>query len=147
MKKEQYESTIHLIDDAYKNMRMASFAIDSIITKIENKELEELLRKQNKFYLDTTKKIEKISADYKHKPVDINIFLKGSSFASIKLKTMMNNETSNLASMLIDGTTMGITEMIKAQKEYTIDAKEVLDITNEIVGSEEKFVESLKDFL
>lgn len=60
---------------------------------------------------------------------------------------MMNNETSNLASMLIDGTTMGITEMIKAQKEYTIDAKEVLDITNEIVGSEEKFVESLKDFL
>lgn len=56
MKKEQYESTIHLIDEAYKNMRMASFAIDSIITKIENKELEELLRKQNKFYLDTTKK-------------------------------------------------------------------------------------------
>ena len=91
MKKEDYESTTKLIDEAYKNMRMASFAIDSIITKIENKDLEDLLRKQNEFYLNTTKKIEKVSSSFKHKPADISIFLKGSSFASIKLKTMMNN--------------------------------------------------------
>lgn len=147
MKKEDYESTTKLIDEAYKNMRMASFAIDSIITKIENKDLEDLLRKQNEFYLNTTKKIEKVSNSFKHKPADISIFLKGSSFASIKLKTMMNNETSNLASMLIDGTTMGITEMIKAQKEYTTDSEEIKDITFKIVSSEEKFVESLKEFL
>lgn len=147
MEEQDFDILIKLIDEAYKNMRMGSFAIDAIITKIEDKELENLLRKQNKFYLDTTKKLEKLSNDYKHEPVDINIFLKGSSFASIKLKTMMNNETPKLASMLIEGTTMGITEMIKAQNEYHTDNDDIKKITNDIVSNEEQFVESLKKFL
>lgn len=147
MEEKEFETTTKLIDEAYKNVRMASFAIDSIIEAIENKDLENLLRKQNRFYLDTTKKIEKISQELKHKPVDINIFLKGSSFASIKIKTMMNNETSKLASMLIEGTTMGITEMIKAQSDYPSKNEDIFQITNEIVSNEEEFVESLKRFL
>ena len=147
MEREEYDTLTKLIDEAYKNVRMASFAIDSIITKIEDKNLEELLRKQNTFYLNTTKKIEKLSESYKHKPADINIFLKGSSFASIKMKTLINSETSKIAQMLIDGTTMGITEMIKSQNELPCSNENLKKITNSIVGSEEKFVESLKDFL
>ncbi len=147
MKKEEFELTTNLLDEAYKNVRMASFAIDSIITKIENPDLENLLRKQNEFYLKTTKKIEKISEEFKHKPADINIFLKGTSFAAIKVKTMLNNDTTKLATMLIDGTTMGITEMIKAQSEYPCNVDSVKKITNSIVNAEEDFVESLKDFL
>ena len=147
MEREEYDTLTKLIDEAYKNVRMASFAIDSIITKIEDKNLEELLRKQNTFYLNTTKKIEKLSESFKHKPTDINIFLKGSSFASIKMKTFINNDTSKIAQMLIDGTTMGITEMIKSQKEYPCTNEDLKKITNNVVGSEEKFVESLKDFL
>ena len=147
MKKEEFELTTNLLDEAYKNVRMASFAIDSIITKIENPDLENLLRKQNEFYLKTTKKIEKISEEFKHKPADINIFLKGTSFAAIKVKTMLNNDTTQLATMLIDGTTRGITEMIKAQSEYPCNADSVKKITNSIVNAEEDFVESLKDFL
>ncbi len=147
MEKEEFEITTKLIDEAYKNVRMASFAIDSIITKIENKELENLLRKQNEFYLNITTKLEKISNDYKHTPVDINIFLKGTSFASIKMKTMINNETATLATMLIEGTTMGITEMIKSQNEHPSKSKELLNITNQIISAEEDFVESLKKFL
>ena len=57
MEREEYDTLTKLIDEAYKNVRMASFAIDSIITKIEDKNLEELLRKQNTFYLNTTKNI------------------------------------------------------------------------------------------
>ncbi len=147
MKKEEFVLTTNLLDEAYKNVRMASFAIDSIITKIENPDLENLLRKQNEFYLKTTKKIEKISEEFKHKPADINIFLKGTSFAAIKVKTMLNNDTTKLATMLIDGTTMGITEMIKAQSEYPCNVDSVKKITNSIVNAEEDFVESLKDFL
>lgn len=147
MDEKQFETITKLIDEAYKNVRMASFAIDAIITKIEDKDLENLLRKQNKFYLDTTKKIEHISQEFKHTPQDINMMLKGTSFASIKIKTMISNETSKLASMLIEGTTMGITEMIKAQSENPVNNEKIKKITNDIVSNEEEFVESLKKFL
>ena len=147
LNKEQYESTTQLIDSAYKNVRMATFAIDCIIDKIEDKKLEELLRKQNDFYLDTTEELEKISEEYKHKPIDINIFLKGSSFASINMKTLIDNSATHIAEMLVQGTTMGITDMIKSQSECKVKNNKLTQITNSIVANEEKFVESLKDFL
>ena len=147
MDKKQYENSIELLDEAYKNVRMASFAIDCIIDKIEDKSLEDLLRKQNDCYLNYVEKIEKLSEELKHKPKDINIMLKGISFASIKTKSMMNNETPHLAEMLVQGTTMGITDTLKAKSEFPSNNQKLNSIVDEIVNCEEKFVESLKNFL
>lgn len=147
MDKKQYENNIELLDTAYKNVRMASFAIDCIIDKIEDKSLEDLLRKQNDCYLNYVEKIEKLSEELKHKPKDINIMLKGMSFASIKTKSMMNNETPHLAEMLVQGTNMGITDTLKAKSEFSSNNQKLNSIVDEIVNCEEKFVESLKNFL
>lgn len=145
--KQEFISTTTLLDLAYKNVRMASFAIDCIIDKIEDRRLEELLRKQNDFYLDTTEDLEKLSEEIGHKPQDINPMLKGTSFASIKMKTFVNNETPHLAEMLVQGTTMGITEILKAKSEYPTQNKKLIDLTDSITESEELFVDSLKEFL
>ena len=136
-----------LLDEAYKNVRMASFAIDCLIEKIENKDLENLLRKQNRFYLQTTNNLENLSKKYNHKPKDINMMLKTSSFLGIKMKTLMNNDTPKFAQMLVEGTTMGITDTLKAKGEYPSDSRELLDIVDDIVRHEEEFVDSLKQFL
>lgn len=147
MDEKEYEITTKLIDEAYKNVRMASFAIDCIIDKIEDQSLEDLLRKQNDCYLSYVEKLEKLSEEIKHTPKDINFMLKGMSFASIKTKSMMNNETPHLAEMLVQGTTMGITDTLKAKSEYPSKNKTLNQMVDEIVNCEEKFVESLKDFL
>ena len=89
MERKDYETTTNLIDEAYKNVRMGSFAIDCIIDKIEDPSLEDLLRKQNDCYLNYVDKIEKLSEKLKHTPKDINFMLKGMSFASIKKKSII----------------------------------------------------------
>ena len=147
MNEKEFECTTGILDDSYKNVRMASFAIDCIIEAIEDNELKNLLRKQNKFYLSKVREIEDQSKQYNHKLSDINMFLKGSSFASIKMKTMMDNSTSTIAQMLVEGTTMGITTSIKAKRDFECAEKNILSLANDIISSEEKFVESLKDFL
>ena len=147
MEKEEYEITTKLIDEAYKNVRMASFAIDCLIENIENKSFEDLLRKQNQYYLESTKSIESLSKTIKHKTIDINPFLKGMSFTSIKVKTLMNNESSHLAQMLVEGTTMGITQLIKAKSDYPSKNNKLIGIVQKIIEYEEEFVDSLKKYL
>ena len=147
MERKDYETTTNLIDEAYKNVRMGSFAIDCIIDKIEDPSLEDLLRKQNDCYLNYVEKIEKLSEKLKHTPKDINFMLKGMSFASIKTKSIINNETPHLAEMLVQGTTMGITDTLKAKSEFVSSTAELNKIVDEIVKCEEKFVNSLKNFL
>jgi len=145
--KQEFMNTTSLLDLAYKNVRMGSFAIDCIIDKIEDRRLEELLRKQNDFYLDTTEELERISSSIGHEPEDINALLKGSSFASINMKTLINKETPHIAEMLVQGTTMGITEILKAKSEFSTENSELADIIDSITESEELFVDSLKEFL
>ena len=144
---EQKNIDNELANRVYENVRMASYAIDCIIEKIENKELNKLLRKQNKYYLDTVQKTESFAKKMNFELKDINPALKGMSYISIKTKTLMNNNSPKLAEMLIQGITMGITDTLKAMSEFKSNNEELLSIAKEVVSYEEEFVDSLKTFL
>ena len=137
----------NLLDKAYENMRMGSYAIDCIMERIKSDDLAELIRKQNKFYLDTVLKIEELARKEGYKLKDISMMLKGMSYLSIKTKTAINNETAYLAELLVRGTTMGITDMIKSKNENPCENAELLVIVERIISHEEEFVDSLKTFL
>ena len=140
-------NTGELLNRAYENVRMASYAIDCIMEKIENEKLAELIRKQNKFYLNTVTDIEDLSKKLKYTLKDINPMLKGMSFMSIKMKTLMNNDSPKLSEMLIQGTTMGVTDTLKAKEEFKTNNEELNQLIDRIVSHEEEFVDSLKTFL
>jgi len=144
---EKINHTTELLDKAYENVRMGSFAVDCIMEKIENPELAELLRKQNKFYLDAVTALENLAREIGHEPKDVNVMAKGMSFMSIKMKTLMNNDSPKLAEMLIQGTTMGITDSMKAKTDHPTTNEDLINIVDRIVQHEEEFVDSLKTFL
>lgn len=136
-----------LFDDAYKNLKMGEYAIDCIYSKIKDTGLKELMTKQNKFYTSTAKKLEDFAKQIGYQPKDINTMLKTSSYLSINVKTIFNKSTSHIAEMLIEGTTMGITTLIKEVKQSPLARQELISFSNDIVSHQEKFIESLKDFL
>lgn len=140
-------NTVKLFDDAFKNVRMGSYAIDCIIDKIEDLKLVGLINKQNEFYLEMAKKLETLAAQNHLTPKDLNVMLKTSSYVGINLKTLFNKNSSHITEMLIQGTTMGITTLIKEMNQGTNINTNLIELAKEIVGSQEKFVESLKDFL
>ena len=144
---ENVNNEKELIDRAYENVRMGSYAIDCIMEKIENPELAELLRKQNKFYLDSVSSIQSLARNMGYEPKDVNVMAKGMSYMSIKTKTLMNNDSPKLAEMLVQGTTMGITDTLKAKKDYPTENEELNNIVDRIIKHEEEFVDSLKTFL
>lgn len=144
---EQTNIENELTNRIYENVRMASYAIDCIIEKIENEKLADLLRKQNKFYLSTVVRIENLAKELKFELKDINPILKGMSYVSIKFKTLVDNDSPKLAEMLIQGTTMGITDTLKAIDEFKTQNEELISIANCVVSHEEEFVDSLKTFL
>lgn len=141
------ENENNLANRLYENVRMASYAIDCIIEKIENEKLAELVRKQNRFYLSLVEEIESLTKKKGYDLKDISLMLKGMSYLSIKMKTIMNNDSPKLADMLIQGTTMGITDTMKADSEFETDDKDLKEIAERLVRHEEEFVDSLKTFL
>ena len=137
----------NLIDKAYENVRMATYAIDCLIERIDSPKLEELVRKQNEFYLDSAKDINNLAKSKNVELEDVSVMDKAMSYMSIKMKTMNNNDASKISEMLVQGTTMGITDMIKSKNDYPVENEELNSIVERIISHEEMFVDSLKTFL
>ena len=138
---------LQLLNAIYKNVTMATHAIDSIKDKISNKKLLKLVNKQNKLYEKITADCETLGSHIAEDLTAINPFLKMTSSASINLKTMMNDDTNHIAEMLIQGSTMGITDIIKAVGEFRSADKTIKNVATELQHMEEEFVDSLKTFL
>lgn len=137
----------NLINKAYENARMATYAIDCLIERIDSPELEDLVRKQNEFYLQCVKEINNLAKSKDIELEDVSLMEKGMSYISIKMKTMNDNDASKISEMLVQGTTMGITDMIKSKRDYEVENEELLNIVDRIISHEEEFVDSLKTFL
>lgn len=136
-----------LLNAIFKNVTMATHAIDAIRDKIENKKLLKLLEKQNQIYEGITADCKAIASKIAQDLNAINPILKMTSSVSINMKTLMNDETDHIAEMLIQGTTMGITDIIKSIGEFRTADKEIKNIATKLQHSEEEFVDSLKTFL
>ncbi len=136
-----------LLNAIYKNAQMALVAIENILPAITDGSLRELILKQKDVYEDVSRTCEGMSNKFNTELKDVNIFLKSMSFVSIKTKANMEKTTSNHAEMLVQGTTMGITDIIKETSDYSMADNTIIDLANKIRNSEEVFVESLKGFL
>lgn len=136
-----------LLNSIYKNVQMALHAIHNIITLVENEELRKCILKQKDIYEDVSRSCEGFAQKYDIEISDIGPMLKAMSYMSIKTKGNMNKTASHHADMMIQGTTMGITDLIKDTSNFSLAEKNIIELAEKIKNSEEAFVESLKAFL
>lgn len=141
------DKTKELLNAVYKNTRMATLAIDKIHDKFEDKKLTTLLKKQNRKYEEMTHKCKSYASENELKLDDISGMLKMMNTTSINVKTYFDNSVSHIAEMLIQGTNMGIIDVIKKTGEFKNASDVVLKMARDLQCAEEEFVDSLKTFL
>ena len=145
MEKEKTE--INVLDELNKGACMGQDAIHFIMDKVEEKQLKKVLEKQYKKYNEITDKISKLYPEYStKKPHETNAMNKAMTWYGIEMKTMMDDTTSKLAELLMQGTNMGIIEGRRLLNHKHTDEK-VNELVSEYVNMQENAVENLKHFL
>ncbi|MGM9630681.1 hypothetical protein [Butyricicoccus sp.] len=80
-------------------------------------------------------------------PEDLSSFAKWSSELSAGLKTMMDSSQSNLARMMIEGSTMGVTKSLQTMKTCEVHDKEVSSLAEKLLVTEQANIDQMKTFL
>ena len=141
------EENINALDEIHKGAYMGMDAIHFILDKVEDDGLKEELDREYNDYKTIASKIEGIYPKYNDdKPHETSAMNKAMTWYGIEMKTFMDNSTSKIAELLLQGVNMGIIEGKKALNNKEID-KEVADIIDEYVSMQERSVEALKKFL
>ena len=139
---------VNVLDELNKGACMGMDAINFIIDKVTDKDLKDELDIQYNKYKGISDKICELYPEYSrkdepHKPGTVT---KVMTWYGIEMKTMIDDTTSKLAELLMQGTNMGIIEGRRLLNQKGMD-NNVHKLVQEYVDMQEDAVENLKKFL
>ena len=141
------DNNINILDELNKGCFMGIDALDYIIPICSENSFLELLNKQKKEYENLSTRLESLYHEYSDSDIHkTNTMEKMMLWYGIKKDTILDDSISNLASLLITGTNMGIIEGRKILNHKTMD-KKVHKLCTEYITMQEKYLDRLKDFL
>ena len=140
------EQTSVLLQAAYKTAKMGSQAISTILPKIENKEMKDILLSQLSRYDDLADRssAELIKLGEKAKE---HMLAEAMADLMVQLKASMNPDPSKHAEMLINGATMGVIELYRAKNASPSAAPISHTIATDLNALVLDTVERMKSFL
>ena len=142
------ENNIKVLDEVNKGCCMGMDAIEAILDKAEGKEFKECLKKYYNKYKNISKKMKDLYDEYSDGVIDETSKMeKTMTWYGINMRTMMDDSTSKLAELIIQGANMGIIEGRKLLNHNKEISSEVNNVVDEFVEMQEKMVEDLKDYL
>ena len=126
---------------------MGRDAIHFIMDKVTDDDLKKELNRQYHKYKVISDEINEIYPEYNegepHKTSTMNKIM---TWYGIEMKTLIDESTSKIAELLMQGTNMGIIEGRKILNEKKLN-REVRDIISKYVRMQEESVEILKKYL
>lgn len=145
--KTNEELEIDVLDELNKGACMGRDAIHFISDKVEDDALKQELDNQYNKYKEILNKIGEIYPEYSNsEPHETNVMNKVMTWYGVEMKTLMDNSSSKIAELLLQGTNMGIIEGRKLLNHKNTN-KEIHALIQKYVDMQEDAVEKLKTFL
>lgn len=138
---------IEFLNYIYQNAEMGDNSISELLKIITDQTFKNSIESQLHEYqmiLDkTTALLAKFNGDVK----GLNAFAKISTYMMINIKTLTDQTPSHISEMLIQGSSMGITDITKKLHEYNDADQEIVNLATSLLHIEQQNIESLKKFL
>ncbi|MBQ9798086.1 MAG: hypothetical protein IJW50_10255 [Clostridia bacterium] len=143
------KQTAALLQSVYKNVKMASDSILTLMPKVQDARLKSELTVKLSAYEAFASRAAKLLADEGVKPVEEGTITKLAAKWGSMMNTMRDSTSSHLAEMMVEGATMGVNDMLKQirEAENTTVSESALRLARDVCSFEEKTVEDMKDYL
>ena len=136
-----------ILKEVQKNTRMAVKAIEAISDKVCNDKLSYELSRENlsfsKLHNKAVYMLTRESKDVYHPSAVEDMMLSG----AINMNTILNNSTSRIAELMIQGNNRGILSMCKSMNHHDNAGSMTMEVAKELMDFEEKCIEKLKEYL
>ena len=144
-------ATAEMLEKLYKSVKMGADTIVSLLPKIdaEDAKFKSDLTMQMSGYESFATRINSLLREDGEDGKEDSMMTKMSAKIGTTMNTLMDSSVSHIADMIIQGSTMGITDTIKIMREYenTTASEASLTLARDIVKFEEDNIERMKAYL
>ena len=139
---------LNILDEVNKGATMGMDAISFVSEKAKDDSFRKVLDVEYNKYKDISRRVNDIYNNYSDKePHETNGMTKAMTWYGIQMRTMIDDTTSKLSELLMQGTNMGIIEGRRLINQNPNAASEVKGVLHDFVVMQEDSVETLKKYL
>lgn len=139
---------IEFLDYIYQNSKMSQESIGRLLkTRNKKDEIEEVIREQLNNYRRISNSAKAMIERRRKKVKELDVLSKVAMYMSVKINLSKNDGQKETANMLINESSMYITQIQKNLKEYRIKNKNIINLANRLLAIESSNIEKLKKFL
>lgn len=135
--------------EIYRNAQLAITSISDVMPSLEegDETLREELIAQHEAYEQFSAKAQMLARDLEIELKEPNPMKKVMMWGSIKMSTMTDNSRSHIAEMMAQGTVMGITALLRTQRELKDGDERIFALFEEMIQKEEEFEKRWKELV
>ena len=139
---------LNILDEVNKGATMGMDAISFVSEKAKDDSFRKVLDVEYNKYKDISRRVNDIYENYSSKePHETSGMTKAMTWYGIQMRTMIDNTTSKLSELLMQGTNMGIIEGRRLINQNPNAANDVKGVLHDFVVMQEDSVETLKKYL
>lgn len=133
----------------YKNLNMSADAVIHLLPKVTDERIKSAMSAALVFYEKTAGKVKEELGEHCVKAEEENLWTKMMARMGITMNTLMDATDSHVAQMVIEGSTMSITESRKLVSEFKDKpgCDTLISLCGTIEDFEEKNINNLKQYL
>ena len=138
-----------LLQDIYSNVKMGSESIINLLPKIKDDDMKMFMASQLDQYEKYAQDVKKQLVSQGVEPKEPNPVSKLGAKIGMEMKSMQDSTTSHMAEMMVQGSTMDVTDLLQKVSVYEKcpECKNSVSLAKEIVAFEERNIEKMKEFL
>ena len=138
-----------LLDDLYKNLKMGTTSTTDILGRVRDPDLRAEMTKTIDGFEGLASRVSKLMIEAGITPKEENMLTKAGAKIGMVMNTATDSTSEHLAEMMIQGLTMGVTELYRdiGEAEEVGISGEVLTLAKEALDFEERAVEKFKTYL
>lgn len=143
-----------LYKEIYKNVTMGAESLTDLMSHVESGDLKTELGVELAHYEDLAKEARQALFDMGVKPKEEGLMTRMSAKAGVMMNTMVDATPSHIAQMVIEGSTMGTTDLIRKLNEYKCETGEgghgggkAADLARRTIDFEEDCMKKMKAYL
>ncbi len=146
-KNDSRADTVALLQNVYKNIKMASDSILNLMPKVTDKQFKSDLTIQLSAYDAFASRTAKLLEEVGGKPKEEGTVAKVSAKMGVMMNTMKDSSTAHLCEMMVEGATMGVNDLLHQLRECENSgvSESALRLARDICQYEEKTLQEMKD--
>lgn len=143
-------ASTELLDELYRGVKMGSEALLTLLPKTKNEALKNEMTEQLACFEEYAARAAALMSERGAEIREENWMTKWMAKMGMTMHTVMDTTPSHLAEMIVQGSTMGMTDLLsalhKAEREGGTD-REATALAREVLAYEEQCQERVKRFL